>query len=195
MVDKELHKDYDMIVFTAPSGAGKTTVVKHLLKKYRDKLGFSISATTRDRREGEVDGKDYYFLSVEEFRVLIDEDKLIEWEEVYPGKYYGTLKTEVGRMLSSGKKLLFDIDVMGAENIKDKYGERCLAVFVKPPSFSILVNRLRDRNTESPESFKNRIKKVKREMTYEYSFDYVLLNDELEDTLKSAEELIDNHLI
>lgn len=195
MVDKELHKDYDMIVFTAPSGAGKTTVVKHLLKKYRDKLGFSISATTRDRREGEVDGKDYYFLSVEEFRVLIDEDKLIEWEEVYPGKYYGTLKTEVGRMLSSGKKLLFDIDVMGAENIKEKYGERCLAVFVKPPSFSILVNRLRDRNTESPESFKNRIKKVKREMTYEYSFDYVLLNDELEDTLKSAEELIDNHLI
>jgi len=194
MAEKELHTDYDMIVFTAPSGAGKTTVVKHLLNKYTEKLGFSISATTRDRREGEIDGKDYYFLSVEEFRVLIDEDKLIEWEEVYPGKYYGTLKTEVGRMLESGKKLLFDIDVMGAESIKEKYGDRCLAVFVKPPSFSILVNRLRDRNTESPESFKNRIKKVKREMTHEHSFDYVLLNDELEDTLRSAEELIKNHL-
>jgi guanylate kinase len=184
-----------MIVFTAPSGAGKTTIVRHLLDKYRDSLSFSISATTRERREREEDGKDYYFLDEEEFRVLIEEDGLIEWEEVYPGKFYGTLRTEVQRILESGKKLVFDIDVYGAQNLKNKYGNRCLTVFVKPPSFGILVQRLRARNTESEESFEKRINKVKKEMLFEHSFDHVLLNDTLEETLKKAEALIENYMI
>lgn len=195
MTEKQLNKAYDMIVFTAPSGAGKTTIVRHLLEKYKAKLCFSISATTRPQRPGEVDGRDYYFLSEEEFRTLIQEDKLIEWEEVYPGKYYGTLKSEVEKIIGRGKKLLFDIDVQGAESIKEKYGERCLAVFVKPPSFGVLVQRLKDRRTESPESLKKRVMKVKKEMSYEHSFDYILLNDELDVTLKLAEELIENHII
>ena len=195
MADNQLNNSYDMTVFTAPSGAGKTTIVQHLLKKYKDKLRFSISATTRQQRPGEEDGRDYYFLSEEEFRILINEDKFVEWEEVYPGKYYGTLKSEVDRLIKEGKKLLFDIDVQGAESIKEKYGDRCLTVFVKPPSFGILVQRLKDRRTESPEALKKRVMKVKKEMSYEHSFDFVLLNDVLAETFKIAEDLIEKHVI
>lgn len=186
---------YDMVVFTAPSGAGKTTIVKHLLNKYKDALGFSISATTREKRANEVDGKDYYFLSQESFKTKTNEGEFVEWEEVYEGKYYGTLKSEVERQLASGKKLLFDIEVKGAESIKRKYDERCLVVFVKPPSFRALVQRLADRNTETPKSFEMRIKRIKKELLFEHSFDMVLLNDVLEDTLKNAEKIIEENIL
>jgi guanylate kinase len=189
-----VNSKYDMVVFTAPSGAGKTTIVRHLLNKYKEELGFSISATTRDKRSNEVDGKDYYFLSNEEFKEKIKEGKFIEWEEVYPDKYYGTLKSEVDRLLESGKKLLFDIEVKGAENLKAKYKERCLVVFVKPPSFRALVQRLLDRKTETAQSFEKRIKRIKKELLFEHSFDKVLLNDVLEETLNNAEQLIEEHI-
>ena len=195
MVENVLTGPYDMVVFTAPSGAGKTTIVRHLLEKYNSKLAFSISATTRDKRPNEVDGKDYYFLSEEEFKVLIDEDQFVEWEEVYAGGYYGTLKSEVEKLVGAGKKLLFDIDVYGAQSIKQKYGSRALAVFVKPPSFSTLVQRLQDRKTENPDSLKKRVKRIKKELLFEHSFDYVLLNDELETTLEEVEKLIETYLI
>lgn len=186
---------YDMIVFTAPSGAGKTTIVKHLLNKYNEEFGFSISATTREKRSTEVDGKDYYFLSNEEFKEKIKAGDFIEWEEVYTDKYYGTLKSEVDRLLANGKKLLFDIEVKGAENLKAKYDERCLVVFVKPPSFRALVQRLIDRKTETAQSFEKRIKRIKKELLFEHSFDKILLNDVLEETLKNAEQLIEENIL
>jgi len=195
MAENVLNPPYDMIVFTAPSGAGKTTIVRHLLEKYKENLCFSISATTRDKRPNEEDGRDYYFMSEEEFRVLIDEGQFVEWEEVYTGGYYGTLRSEVDKMIGQGKKLLFDIDVYGAQSIKEKYGNRCLAVFVKPPSFSTLVQRLKDRQTESSESLKKRVKRIKKELLFEHAFDYVLLNDKLEETLEEAEKLIEKYLI
>ena len=185
---------YEMVVFTAPSGAGKTTIVRHLLNKYKEELGFSISATTRDKRSNEVDGKDYYFLSNDEFKENIKDGNFIEWEEVYPDKYYGTLKSEVDRLLEDGKKLLFDIEVKGAENLKAKYNDRCLVVFVKPPSFRALVQRLIDRKTETAQSFEKRIKRIKKELLFEHSFDKILLNDVLEETLKNAEQLIEEHI-
>ena len=136
--------------------------------------------------EKEREGKDYYFLSEEEFKVLIEDDSLVEWEEVYSGRYYGTLKSEVEKVIRNGKKLLFDIDVYGAQSIKDKYGDRCLAVFVKPPSFNTLIARLKGRKTEDADSLKKRVARIKKELLFEHSFDYVLLNDKLEDTLAEA---------
>lgn len=186
---------YDMVVFTAPSGAGKTTIVRHLLNKYKDALGFSISATTREKRANEVDGVDYFFLTQEAFKEKTNNGEFVEWEEVYEGKYYGTLKSEIDRQLALGKKLLFDIDVKGAESIKSKYDERCLVVFVKPPSFRALVQRLADRKTETPKSFERRIKRIKKELLFEHSFDRVLLNDVLEDTLKNAEKIIEENML
>lgn len=186
---------YDMVVFTAPSGAGKTTVVRHLLKTYPDLLSFSTSATTRERREHEIDGKDYYFLSKENFKKRVKDGQFIEWEEVYEDQYYGTLQSEVKRILATGKKIVFDIEVYGAENIKQKYGDRCLVIFVKPPSFRELVQRLTNRNTETPKSFKKRITRIKKEMLFVNSFDEVLLNDKLEDTLRNAEKLIEEKLL
>lgn len=189
------HSKIDMVVFTAPSGAGKTTIVRHLLKKYNEELGFSISATTRNKREMETDGVDYYFLSNEEFKEKIKNEEFIEWEEVYEDKYYGTLKSEIDRQLKLGKKLLFDIEVKGAESLKAKYDERCLVVFVKPPSFRALVQRLSDRKTESARSFERRIKRIKKELLFEHSFDKVLLNDKLEETLLNAEKLIEETML
>jgi len=184
-----------MVVFTAPSGAGKTTIVRHLLKKYADKLAFSISATTRKKRENEVNGKDYYFLTEDDFKAKIAQGDFIEWEEVYKDRYYGTLKSEIDRILETGKKVVFDIEVNGAENIKERYDERCLVIFVKPPSFRTLVSRLTNRGTETPNSLEKRIKRIKKELLFEHTFDMVLLNDVLEVTLSEAEELIETHLL
>ena len=175
-----------MLIFTAPSGAGKTTIVRHLLTKYND-LDFSVSATTRQKRSHETDGVDYYFLSTEEFKSKIRNDEFVEWEEVYENQYYGTLKSEVSRLWAEGKHIVFDIEVKGATNIKEMYGDRCLAVFVKPPSLEVLVERLKNRKTESAESLRKRITRVKQEMTYENNFDKVLINDLLEVALKEAE--------
>lgn len=183
-----------MILFTAPSGAGKTTLVKHLLKEY-DFLDFSISATTREKRLHERDGVDYYFLSREEFEKKIAGGEFIEWEEVYEDQYYGTLKSEVDRIWAEGKYAIFDIDVKGATAIKSIYGDKCLAVFVRPPSLDVLINRLKGRNTESAESLAKRIERVKREMTYENTFDVVLVNDLLDVAKKEAGYYTENFLL
>jgi len=188
------HK-YDLIVFTAPSGAGKTTIARHLLKKYDSHLSFSTSATTREMREGEVEGKDYYFLSNEEFMQKVEKDEFIEWEEVYEDRYYGTLKEEVDRIIDTGKKVVFDVEIFGAQNIKQKYDERCCVIFVKPPSFRELVSRLTNRGTETPSSLKKRISRIKKELLFEKTFDMVLLNDDLQVALKEAEQIIEKHVI
>ena len=178
-----------MFVFTAPSGAGKTTVVKHLLANYNN-LGFSISATTRTKRAGETDGVDYYFLTAEEFKKKIGQNEFVEWEEVYENQFYGTLKSEVERIWNEGKILVFDIDVRGATNIKKFFGDQCMAVFIRPPSFEVLKQRLIDRNTENEAALKKRIDKVIKELTYEPNFDLVLVNDQLDVTLREAETIV-----
>ncbi|MBL0099171.1 MAG: guanylate kinase [Saprospiraceae bacterium] len=172
-----------MFIFTAPSGAGKTTIVRHLLEKY-DFLGFSISATTRAIRDYETDGKDYYFMSVETFKERVANGDFVEWEEVYHGQFYGTLKSEVERIWAAGKHLVFDIDVRGAQNLKKIYTNKCMSVFVRPPSVQVLIQRLIQRNTETAESLEKRLNKVKREMVFENTFDIVLVNDLLEISLR-----------
>lgn len=182
-----------MIVFAAPSGSGKTTVVRHLLEIFNE-LSFSISATTREKREIEEDGKDYYFLSEDEFKDKITRNEFVEWVEVYKGRYYGTLKSEVQRLWDDGKFILFDIDVIGARMIKDQFGEKCLAVFVKPPSIEVLINRLKKRKTETEASLNSRIARFKEELTYEKYFDKTLINDDLEMALEEAEGIVTDFL-
>jgi len=177
------------IIFTAPSGAGKTTIVKHLLKKFPDKLAFSISATTRQKRDIETDGKDYYFISAQEFRKKISVGDFIEWEEVYDDQYYGTLKSEIERIWAQGKIVVFDVDVKGATSIKKYFKENCMAVFVSPPSIEILIDRLKNRGTETPQSLKKRIARVRTEMKYKYKFDEIIVNDELQLAFSEAEKL------
>ena len=183
-----------MVIFTAPSGAGKTTIVRHLLKRYKNQIGFSTSATTRTMREHEVDGKDYYFLSAEKFRQKISDGAFAEYEEVYQDQFYGTLKSEIERIWSLGKHIIFDMEVKGATNIKNMYGDECLAVFIKPPSFSILVERLKNRKSETQSSLSKRIARMKKELSYESSFDKVLVNDLLEVACKEAEIMIESFL-
>lgn len=175
-----------MIVVTAPSGAGKSTIVRHLLRKF-PALDFSVSATTREPRPGEVDGTDYHFLSAADFHEKVDAGAFVEWEEVYPGQFYGTLKSEVKRLWEAGRHIVFDIDVKGARRIKKMYGSQCLTVFVKPPSFEILVERLKNRKTETEDSYKKRLERIKEELTYENAFDVVLVNDVLPLSLAEAE--------
>ncbi|MFN4145629.1 MAG: guanylate kinase [Runella sp.] len=179
-----------LIIFSAPSGSGKTTIVKHLLSKYSF-LGFSISACTRDRRgRNEVHGKDYYFLSPEEFKQKIDNQEFVEWEEVYPGGYYGTLKSEIERLWAEGKHVLFDVDVKGGLKLKEYFGSRALAIFVKAPSEEIIKQRLMARGTETEDSLSKRLFKVKFEMSFQNRFDVILINDDLDTTLQKAEELV-----
>lgn len=180
-----------MMVFTAPSGSGKTTIVRHLLQKF-DQLEFSISATTRSKRDHETDGKDYYFLTVEAFKEKIGQEAFVEWEEVYPGRFYGTLKSEVERIWKGGKFVLFDVDVLGAGSIKEMYGEKCLAVFVKPPSMETLIERLKARKTETQETLEIRKARFLKELEHESCFDVVLINDQLYDALAEAETLVRN---
>ena len=182
-----------MIVFTAPSGAGKTTLVRHVLKD-RPQLAFSVSATTRARRPDEIDGRDYYFLSKEEFMVEVEQGGFVEWEEVYNGTLYGTLKSEVQRLWSEGRSIIFDIDVRGALSLKKLYGDKVLTLFVKPPSVEILTERLKSRNTESEEQLLTRLSKAKDELAYENRFDVVIVNDNLNTAVAHAERLVDNFL-
>lgn len=180
-----------LIIFSAPSGSGKTTIVKQLLAN-NPNLGFSISACTRDKRgRSEQDGQDYYFLTPDEFRTKIDEDAFVEWEEVYPGAYYGTLKSEIERIWSTGKHVIFDVDVKGGLALKNYYKERALAVFVKVPSLEILEDRLRSRGTETEESLSKRIFKMKFEWAFQDKFDVILVNDQLADAVKEAQRLFD----
>jgi len=181
-----------VIIFSAPSGSGKTTLVRHLLKNNPD-LGFSISACTRDRRgRNEINGKDYYFLTPKEFKQKIDNDEFIEWEEVYEGDFYGTLKSEIKRLWSEGRNVIFDVDVKGGIALKKHFGEKALAVFVKAPSEEILMERLRTRNTESENGLSRRLFKVEFEMTFADRFDLVLLNDNLEESLAFAQKLYED---
>ena len=181
-----------VIIFSAPSGSGKTTLVRHLLKNNPD-LGFSISACTRDRRgRNEVNGKDYYFLTPKEFKQKIDDDEFIEWEEVYEGNFYGTLKSEIERLWSEGRNVIFDVDVKGGIALKKHFGEKALAVFVQVPSEDILKERLRGRNTESENGLSRRLFKVEFEMTFADRFDLVLLNDNLEDSQAFAQKLYED---
>ncbi|MEM8526127.1 MAG: guanylate kinase [Bacteroidota bacterium] len=182
-----------LLIFTAPSGAGKTTIVRNLLQKY-EQLAFSISATTRQQREGETDGKDYYFINPKDFKSKIEAGEFLEWEEVYEGQFYGTLRSEVERLWNLGKCVVFDIDVKGAQNVKATFPDETLAIFVKPPSFQALVHRLEARRTEDDQSFSKRIQKAKEELLYEDSFDVALVNDILEDTFRASEEMVGKFL-
>lgn len=178
------------IIFSAPSGSGKTTIVKHLLRKFKD-LAFSISATTRPKRaEREVHGRDYYFLTVEDFKQKIENGEFVEWEEVYDGNYYGTLKSEIDRLWSIGKHVLFDVDVKGGVKLNKYFQERGLAVFVKVKDMVELENRLRHRNTETEDSIKSRLAKAEYETSFEHEFDTTLISENLQLTLKNAENLV-----
>ncbi len=179
-----------LIVFSAPSGSGKTTIVRHLLNDTDLPLAFSISATTRKPRPGEVDGKDYYFLSVEAFKERIADDAFVEWEEVYEGVFYGTLKTEIERIWNAHKAVVFDIDVEGGISIKQFFKEKALTVFVQPPSIEDLRNRLESRNTESHEQLEVRVNKASQELQKSTEFDTILINDQLEKALHEAEQIV-----
>jgi guanylate kinase len=180
------------LIFSAPSGSGKTTLVHHLLKNNPD-LGFSISASTRDKRgRTEQDGKDYHFLTPEEFKKKIDNEEFIEWEEVYAGNFYGTLKSEIEKIWQEGKNVIFDVDVKGGINLKKYFGDKALAIFVKVPSLEVLESRLKERGTESDESLSRRLFKAKFEMTFQDKFDVVLVNEELHKSLEEAQRLYEN---
>jgi|SRR5690606_3054714 guanylate kinase len=180
------------IIFSAPSGSGKTTIVKHLLNNNPD-LGFSISASTRDKRgRTEENGKDYFFLTPDEFKRKIDNNEFVEWEEVYEGNFYGTLKSEVERVWNEGKNVIFDVDVKGGLSLKNYFGKNALAVFVKVPSLEVLEERLHDRGTETPESLSRRLFKAKFEMTFSDKFDVVLVNEDLSRSLAEAQKLYDD---
>jgi guanylate kinase len=183
-----------LIIFSAPSGAGKTTIVKHLLEKDLN-LEFSISATSRAIRHTETNGKDYYFLSVEEFKNKIANHEFLEWEEVYNGNFYGTLKSEVERIRSIGKNVIFDLDVVGGSNIKKFYGNEALAVFVQPPSVEELRKRLIARSTDSPEVIDKRIAKAEYELTFASQFDCIIVNEDLEKAFDEAEKCIREFIV
>lgn len=177
------------IIFCAPSGSGKTTIVKHLLQHNPD-LGFSISAVTRDRRgRTEVEGKDYHFLTPDEFRKKILADEFIEWEEVYAGNYYGTLKSEIERIWEEGKNVIFDVDVKGGLSLKKYFGDKALAIFVLVPSIETLEQRLRGRGTETEDVLSRRLFKAKFEMSFQKEFDFVLVNEHLDTSLADAQQL------
>lgn len=181
------------VIFSAPSGAGKTTIVHHLLKS-NPQLEFSVSACSRPKRPGEENGKDYYFLSVPEFKQHISNGDFLEWEEVYTDNFYGTLRSEIERIWSKGHHVIFDVDVVGGMNLKKHFGNRALSVFVKAPSIEHLERRLRTRSTETEESIARRMGKAEKEMEFATQFDHVLLNDDLTRALAEAELVVGNFL-
>jgi len=183
-----------LIVFSAPSGSGKTTIVRHLLKQKELNLEFSISATSRERRGNEVDGKDYYFLSFEDFKKKIKNNEFLEWEEVYRDNFYGTLKSEVERIWKMGKHVIFDIDVSGGLRIKRKYPKQTLAIFVKPPSIDELKIRLKKRETENADKINMRIAKASAELATAPLFDSIIVNDDLERALAESYTLVSNFI-
>jgi len=178
-----------LIIITAPSGSGKTSISKYLLNQNLN-LVFSVSATTRPKRENEIDGKDYYFLSKQDFKNKIEEDQFLEWQEVYKDIYYGTLKMEVENKLSQGINIIVDVDVLGGMNIKDYYQDRALALFVEPPSIETLAKRLKNRGTETEESLKQRLDKATFELSFKSKFDAVIVNDILEKAQQEALQII-----
>lgn len=182
------------IIFSAPSGSGKTTIVKHILSQFPN-IEFSISASTRDKRgRSETNGKDYHFLSPEEFKTKIDNNDFVEWEEVYEGNFYGTLKSEVDRIWAKGHHVIFDVDVKGGISLKEYFGEDAISIFVKVLDEGVLAERLKDRGTEDEASLSRRLYKAKFEMSFENKFDVTLVNDKLEESYKNAEKLIGDFL-
>ena len=178
-----------LIIFSAPSGSGKTSIVKEILKSDIP-FGFSVSATSRQARDGEVHAKDYYFFDVDEFKTRVAKDEFLEWEEVYHNQFYGTLKSEVERLRNQGKNVLFDVDVVGGLNIKKYYGDEALSIFVQAPSIEELKNRLKGRGTENDESLQKRLDKAEYEMTFAPQFDAIIINDKLETAVGECISLI-----
>jgi guanylate kinase len=177
------------IIVTAPSGAGKTTIVRHLLS-INHSLSFSVSACNRPQRSYEINGRDYYYYSTVEFLEKVKNNEFLEWQEVYEKNYYGTLKSEIERIWGLGKHVIFDVDVEGALNLKNIFGNKALAIFIKPPSVESLKNRLAERNTETPETLAKRISKATKELEYSNRFDKVILNDDLIEALALAESYV-----
>ena len=183
-----------IIIIAAPSGAGKTSIVKYLLKQMPEQLAFSISCTTRTPRAGETDGVEYYFTSVQDFEKKISKSELAEWEMVYFGKYYGTPVSELERIWEMGKTPLLDIDVKGGLNVRKRFPDRSLALFIQPPSLEELSRRLHARGTETPESLDARINKATYEMSYKGEFDHIILNADLDQACAETEQLVRNFL-
>lgn len=184
-----------LIVFSAPSGSGKTTLVNHLILQEDLNLDFSVSVTSREIRGNEIDGKDYHFISLEDFKKHIDEDEFVEWEEVYENNFYGTLKSEIERIWSKGRHVIFDVDVVGGLRIKEEYPEQTLAIFVQPPSIEEMELRLRNRKTDSEEKIIERVLKAERELKFSDRFDIVLVNDDLEKAKKKAYQIVKNFIV
>jgi len=182
-----------LVIVSAPSGAGKTTIVKHLLKSDLN-LMFSVSATTRSIRAGERDGEDYYFLSVEEFRKRVRNDEFVEWQEVYKDHLYGTLKSEIERIRERGCNVIFDVDANGGINLKKQFGTQAIALFIMPPSVSELETRLIKRGKDSSEKIKMRVEKAVSEMKLANEFDLVIINSELDNALKEAKAIVSSFL-
>jgi len=176
-----------IIILSAPSGTGKSTIINRLMQDEGLRLGFSVSATSRKPRGQEVDGKDYFFLSEEEFQRRIDRGEFVEWEEVYAGTRYGTLESEVERVTSSGRNLIMDVDVKGALNIKKRFGREALSIFIMPPGISVLEQRLRSRATDSEETIARRLAKAEYEMGFAGKFDTVVVNDSLDEAVKEVD--------
>jgi len=182
-----------LIIFSAPSGAGKTTLVRHAMSNINN-LTFSVSACSRSKRPNETDGKDYHFISVEEFKEKIENSEFIEWEEVYPDHFYGTLYAEVDQKRNEGKHVVFDVDVVGGLNIKKIFGKDALAIFIKPPSVEILKERLSDRGTDNKDDIETRIKKAEFELGFEKEFDISIINDDLSKAQEETVQVINNFL-
>jgi guanylate kinase len=187
-------KEGKLIVFSAPSGSGKTTIVHHLLKQKELNLDFSISATSREKRGTEIHEKDYYFISLEKFQAHVKNNDFIEWEEVYTANFYGTLKEEVERIWDQGKHVIFDIDVVGGLRIKKKFPEQTLAIFVQPPSIKEMERRLRNRQTDSEEKIQERVRKAEKELKFASDFDVILVNNELNTAKQEAYNLVENFI-
>ena len=186
--------DNKVLIFSAPSGSGKSTIVNHILGIYPDSMEFSVSATSRPPRGEEQDGREYYFKTPDEFRKLIEEDKLVEYEEVYEGRFYGTLKSECERIWAAGHVIIFDVDVKGGVSLKKYFGKDALSVVIQAPSVEVLRERLVNRGTDSPEAIEERVAKAEIEMTYAPQFDYVLVNDDLSTAYAESEKVVEDFL-
>ncbi len=178
-----------VIIFSAPSGSGKSTIINYLLERDLG-LEFSISATSRQPRGSEEHGKEYYFLSLEDFEQKIENKDFIEYEEVYPGCYYGTLRSEIERISAKGHTVVFDVDVLGGINLKKEFGKNAMAIFISPPSIEVLRERLINRSTDTPEMIEKRVGKAQYEMSFALQFDRILVNDELEEAQRKAEKIV-----